>query len=180
MVTERVDRAAQNFHHMSQLVERYIRLCKAYTELAGHFNQLDVQHMQLKEKVVLALKALEKSQNHLKVLKEERKALQYVQNQREEEHRQQVQALTQAYEEKIKSLTDQMNHLKPLESLISGEAYESLTEAENQAELIETTFSEMEEDSSPDLSEDDKALLDYYLTTPSEFLVEQWSRTQRN
>lgn len=129
--------------------------------------------MSLKGKMVLLLKSLENSQNRLKILELDCVGLKNELKQKEEEHKQEIRSLSQSYEEVIANLNRQLNESKALEGLLSQDAQDLLAEAEVQMELMETTFTEMEEDSSPDLSQKDKALLSYYLSTSTEFLLEQ-------
>jgi chromosome segregation ATPase len=86
-------------------------------------------------------------------------------------HRQELQRLTKAYEDRIHSLSLHLEELQPLENLLSAAAYEELSLAEEQMELVETTLEEMAEDSAPDLSEEEKALLSAYRTNPGQFLA---------
>jgi chromosome segregation ATPase len=173
MVSGRSDTAVKSLESASQLVERYTRLSRAYLKLTERFNQLDVEHMKLKGKIVPLLKSLENSQNRVTVLEGDCESLQDELKQQEERHKSEIQSLILSYEERIDSLNQQVSELKPLEALFSQEARDTLAEAEAQIDLMETTFAEMEEDSSPDLSREDKSLLDYYLSTPSEFLIQQ-------
>ncbi|MGF1569782.1 MAG: hypothetical protein ACFCVD_17225 [Nodosilinea sp.] len=171
MVTERLDMAVKNFQNMNQMVERYTRLCRAYVQLSERFHQLDVEHMTLKGQVIPLLKTLKTQQASLRQAEAEKTALQQSLDQQLAHHRQELQTLTKTYEDRLQALTNHVEELKPLENLLTSEAYRELTIAEEQIELVETTFQEMEEDSSPDLSSEEKALLAAYRTDPSAFLA---------
>jgi DNA repair exonuclease SbcCD ATPase subunit len=163
--------AIKNFQHMNQMVERYTRLSQAYVTLAERFNQLDVEHMQLKGQMVTLLKACKVSKPRIQALEAEKVALEEALEQQTAQHRRELQNLTQDYEERLEQMSRHLEELRPMEMLASDEAYQSLTEAEEQMELIETTLKEMEVDSSPDLTRDDKALLLEYQANPTQFLM---------
>ncbi|WOD40507.1 hypothetical protein [Nodosilinea sp. E11] len=182
MATDRLETAVRNFQHVNQMVERYTRLCRAYVNLSERFHQLDVDHMTLKGQVVPLLKALKTQQAKLQALEAEKAALQTTLNQQETslqaalaqqeaQHRQELQQLTKTYEEKLQALTNHVAELQPLEQLLSADTHHELSIAEEQMELIEATLQEIEEDSSPDLSSEEKALLAAYRSDPAAFLV---------
>jgi chromosome segregation ATPase len=171
MVTQRLDMAIKNFQHMNQMVERYTRLSRAYVLLAERFHQLDVEHMQLKGQMVTLLKALKGSHPRIQTLEAEKASLENALEQQAAQHRQELQTLTRTYEEQLAQMTGQLEELRPLMALAADEACQTLTEAENQMELVETTLQEMEMDSTPDLSPEDKSLLMAYQANPTEFLL---------
>lgn len=172
MATERLNMAIKNFHNMDQMVERYIRLGRAYVTLSERFHQLDVEHMQLKGQMVPLIKQLKAQQRHLSTLKGEQTTLQQALDGQASQHRQELQRITSLYEEKLQTLTTRLAELQPLEKLLDQEAYHALVEAEEQMELVETTLQEMETDSVPDLSPEDKALLADYQAQPETFGVD--------
>ncbi|MFQ4137946.1 hypothetical protein PGN35_016650 [Nodosilinea sp. PGN35] len=182
MVTDRLETAVKNFQHVNQMVERYTRLCRAYITLSERFNQLDVDHMTLKGQMVPLLKALKAHQAQLHTVEREKAELQTsleaqemrlqaALEQQEAQHRQELQQLTTTYEEKLQALASHVAELQPLEQLLNGETHHELSAAEAQMELIETTFEEIEQDSSPDLSSEEQALLAAYRADPAAFLV---------
>lgn len=182
MTTDRLELAVRNFQHVNQMVERYTRLCRAYVTLAERFQQLDIDHMTLQGQIVPLLKALKTHQAKLRAVEAEKVALettlvqqqihhQAALDQQEAQHRQELQQLTKTYEEKLQALASHVAELQPLERLLSDETHRSLNAAEEQMELVETTLQEIEQDSSPDLSDDEKALLAAYQADPSSFLV---------
>jgi hypothetical protein len=185
MATDRLETAVRNFQHVNQMVERYTRLCRAYVTLAERFHQLDVDHMTLKGQMVPLLKALKAHQAKLKAVEAEKTELQVtlqqqvqqqvqiqtLLDQQEAQHRQELQQLTQTYESKLQALASHVAELQPLEQLLNTETNHELSVAEEQIELVETTLQEMEQDSSPDLSGEEKALLAAYQSDPQAFLV---------
>lgn len=182
MVTDRLETAVRNFQHVNQMVERYTRLCRAYITLSERFNQLDVDHMTLKGQIVPLLKALKEHQAKLRTAEFERAELQVALERQEArlqetlddqetQHQQELQQLTKTYEEKLQALASHVAELQPLEQLLNGETSQELSAAEAQMELIETTFEEIEQDGSPDLSSEEKSLLTAYQADPDAFLV---------
>lgn len=187
MASERLDMAIKNFENMNQMVERYTRLCRAYVQLAERFQQLDIEHMKLKEQMVPALKALKVQQQRVHVLTAENAQLRQQQQQVSDlaaenaqlkqtlealstQHQAELQQFTHTYEAKLQALTASVESLKPFEQLMSVEAQEHLAEAEQQLEMVEETFREMEADGTPDLSDSDKRLLLDYHQDPQSFI----------
>lgn len=125
---------------MSQIAERYNHLCSSYLQLADKFQKLDVEHMSLKSKVVPLIKALKAYKDTVETLQQENANL-----------AEELQIITAHYEQ-----------LKPLEALLQPDLQEKLAEVEEQMALVDETMREMEEDSTPDLSEEDKLLLEEY------------------
>ncbi len=182
MTTDRLEMAVKNFHHVNQMVERYTRLCRAYVSLSERFYQLDVDHMTLKGQMVPLLKALKTHQAKLRTVEAEKTALQAALDQQQTQlqaaldqqaaqHRLEQQQLTTTYEEQLQQLSNHLAELKPLEQLLSAETNQELSAAEDQMELVETTLQEIKQDSSPDLSSEEKALLAAYRADPESFLV---------
>lgn len=178
----RLETAVRNFQHVNQMVERYTRLCRSYVSLSERFHQLDVEHMTLKGQVVPLLKALKAHQVKLKTVEAEKAQLQAALtqqgashqaalDQQEAEHRQELQQLTKTYEDKLQALSNHVAELQPLEQLLSADTHHELSAAEAQMELVEATLQEMEADSTPDLSTEEKALLAAYRADPAAFLV---------
>lgn len=182
LATDRLEMAVKNFQHVNQMVERYTRLCRSYVSLSERFHQLDVEHMTLKGQVVPLLKALKAHRAKLKTVETEKIQLQESLTQQENrhqaaldqkdaQHRQELQQLTQTYEGKLQTLSSHLAELQPLEQLLSSETHHELSVAEAQMELVETTLQEMADDSTPDLSTEEKALLTAYRSDPAAFLV---------
>ncbi len=180
--TDRLETAVRNFQHVNQMVERYTRLCRAYVSLSERFHQLDVEHMTLKEQVVPLLKAFKAQQARLKTAEAENTRLQSLLSQQEAHrqtaldqqealHRQDLQQLTTTYEERLQALSSHVAELQPLEQLLSDDTHQELSAAEAQMELVETTLQEIADDSSPDLSGEEKTLLAAYRADPAAFLV---------
>jgi predicted nucleic acid-binding Zn-ribbon protein len=132
---------------MTQTSDRYVRLCRAYVKLSDKFQKLDVEHMTLKSKVVPLLKALKAYKQLTQKLQQENHDLQT----------------------EISSLEKKYEALKALEALVTPEMEAELAEAEEQMEIVEETIQEMEADSSPDLTPEDKELLSQYECAPEEF-----------
>jgi predicted nucleic acid-binding Zn-ribbon protein len=132
---------------MSNIAERYTHLCRSYVKLSDQFQKLDVDHMTLKSKVVPLLKSLRTHQSVVSQLQQENLQL-----------TQQLQQLMTQYEA-----------LKPLEIFLQPDLQAALSEAEEQALLVEQTLQEIAEDRDPDLSESEKALLAEYQQTPQAF-----------
>lgn len=170
MASERLDMAMKNFQHMNQMVERYTRLCRAYVKLSERFHQLDVEHMKLKGQMVPLIKVAQAYKSSLQHLEAEKASLQVLLQQQSQQYQNDLQNLTKTYEEKLQFLAQQVEELKPLEALMSSEAFHHLVEAEEQIELDEATFQEMDEDTAPDLTPEEKALLEAFRENPEAFL----------
>ncbi|MFM7447088.1 MAG: hypothetical protein ACKO24_00640 [Leptolyngbyaceae cyanobacterium] len=151
---------------MDNLAERYVRLSRAYIKLADKFHKLDVEHMALRGKVVPLLRAVKAHRVTIDQLSEENLALKAQLTELAGTH-QRIQIL----EAQLQSLTAQYHTLQPLEALLQSEVQETLTEAEQQIELVEATVDEMDNDRDPDLSEADKQLLQEYENDPSRFTL---------
>ena len=65
MTTTRLTTAIRNYETMNQMVERYLRLCRAYVRLSEQFQTLDLEHMQLKEQMVSLIRSLKQQQQHI-------------------------------------------------------------------------------------------------------------------
>ncbi|MBD2425308.1 hypothetical protein [Phormidium sp. FACHB-1136] len=171
MVTNAFDSAVQLSDSPRSTVERYTRLCRAYVQLSERFHQLDVDHMTLKGQVIPLLKALKAQQDRLRQLQMEKESLQQSLDQQSAQHHQEMQTLTQTYEDRLGHLTRHLEELRPLEGLLSSDLSHELAEAESQMDLVDATLQEMGEDDEPDLTADEKALLAAYRANPSAFLV---------
>jgi chromosome segregation ATPase len=135
--------------NIQQIADRYARLGRAYIKLSDKFQQLDVDYMTLKSKVVPLLKALKAYKQLANQLKQEKGDLQS-----------QINALAAKYEE-----------LKSFEIFLKPEMQDILSEAEEQAELIDETLQEMDQNADPDLSDSDQSILHEYYSDPTAFVA---------
>lgn len=135
---------------MTNIADRYTRLCRAYIQLAERFQKLDVEHMALKGKLLPLLKVLGSSREAISTLKQEKANL----------------------DAELQSMTAKFETLSELETLLKSEAQANLLEAEEQISLVEQTIQEMEAESDPDLDEHDKHLLDDFLSSLGDFSFE--------
>lgn len=169
MTTTRLTTAVRSYETMNQMVERYLRLCRAYVRLSEQFQTLDLERMQLKEQMVSLIKSLKQQQQCIDTLHHNNRSLKAQLEDQGLQHRMDAQALTNAYEEKLNRLQEASGDLEALKALLSSEAQDELAEAEHHMGLIDETLKEMEIDSAPDLSESDKALLKEYVQDPTNF-----------
>lgn len=132
---------------MVNQAERYTRLCYSYIQLSEKFQKLDVEHMDLKTKIVPILKLLKAYKQMVEQLNQEKIVL----------------------EDKLQAVTSKYETLKALEGLLEPNVESLLTEAEEQMELVASTVEEIESDTDPDLSEADKRLLNEYYSNPEQF-----------
>lgn len=169
MTTERLSTAIKNFENTNQMVERYTRLCRAYVKLSERFHQLDVEHMQLKGNMVTLLKALKAYKKKTLDLGQANLELNQTLSNLESQHQAELQNLVSTYEGELESLRSQITQLHSLEMFTTPEAQQELAEAERQIDLVEETLQEMDQDSSPDLTDEEKGLLAEYYANPREF-----------
>ena len=139
---------------MENIVDSFANLCDSYITLADRFQQLDVDHMTLKGKVVPLLKTLQTYQQAIATLQAENKSLH--------------QELSSSKEE-CKTLIAKNEALQSLEPLLSSEMTTLLTNAEEQAALVKETIDEMDANNDPDLSADEKSLLAVFYNDPERF-----------
>lgn len=139
---------------MENIVDSFANLCDSYITLADRFQQLDVEHMRLKGKVVPVLKALKTYQQAIAQLQSEKESLQ------------QELATTQ---QECKTLAAKNDALKALEPLLSDKMVALLTTAEEQAALVQETMAEIDANNDPDLSEEEKSLLTVFYNDPERF-----------
>jgi chromosome segregation ATPase len=126
---------------MTNIADRYTRLCRAYVQLADRFQKLDVEYMTLKGKLLPLLKGISTTKEAIATLKQEKANL----------------------ESELKSVMAKYEALSHLEVLLKAEAQAELVEAEEQLSLVEQTIQEMESESDPDLDDYDKGLLNDFL-----------------
>jgi predicted nuclease with TOPRIM domain len=133
---------------MTNLPERFARLCRGYTQLADRFHKLDVEHMTLRQKLVPLLMAFKSCKEMNESLHQEKMLL----------------------EAELGSLRSQYERLKPLEILLEPDFQQALAEAEEQIDLVNQTFLEQDVETDPDLSSAEKALVEAYAhSTTSDF-----------
>jgi predicted nuclease with TOPRIM domain len=132
---------------MTDISKSFAKLCRSYVKLADKFQQLDVEYMTLKSKVVPVLKQLKSYQTTIEVLKQEKTDL----------------------KAELESVTAKYDELKVFEELLSPDMKALLDEASEQVDLVDETLFEMEQDDDPDLSEADKMMLQAFRENPDAF-----------
>jgi chromosome segregation ATPase len=167
---------------MQATANRYSRLSNAYVKLSEQFHELDVAHMNLKQKILPAIKTIKAYQALTMRLKQQKMALE-----------RELEALRSSQVELMEMLASQKEQGAQLSAtietlgaekasleaqLLALEAkYEAIAEfevlmqpdpeamlmvAEQQMELVEATLHEMAANSDPDLSEAEKQLIEIY------------------
>ncbi|KAI9132477.1 hypothetical protein [Acaryochloris sp. CCMEE 5410] len=167
---------------MKSIAERYKSLAGAYVKLSDKFHQLDVAHMNLKEKLLPAVKAINSYRSLIQQLQLDKAELERtVQTLTErQQHLEDNQLTLQAKEIELsmavntltKENTDLQTALQDFqtkyevvagfESLLESEPQTMLVEAEQQMELVEETLQEIALNSDPDLSQEEKELIEAY------------------
>lgn len=167
---------------MKSIAERYKSLAGAYVKLSDKFHQLDVAHMNLKEKLLPAIKAINSYRSLIQQLQQDKAELERtVQTLTErQKHLEENQLTLQAKEIELsmavntltKENTDLQTALQDFqtkyevvagfESLLGSEPQAMLVEAEQQMELVEETLQEIALNSDPDLSQEEKELIEAY------------------
>lgn len=167
---------------MKSTSERYNSLAGAYIKLSDEFHQLDVAHMNLKQKLLPAIKAIKTYQSLTHQIQQENAKLeQIIQTLTErQQHLEKEQLTLKAKEAEqsitINTLTDEKTNLQvaleefqtkydalaDFESLLHPEPQAVLAEAEQQMALVEETLQEIALNSDPDLSKDEQQLIEAY------------------
>lgn len=167
---------------MKSIAERYKSLAGAYVKLSDKFHQLDVAHMNLKEKLLPAVKAINSYRSLIQQLQQDKAELERtVQTLTErQKHLEDNQLTLQAKEIElsmaVNTLTKENTDLQTalqgfqtkyevvagFESLLESEPQAMLVEAEQQMELVEETLQEIALNSDPDLSQEEKELIEAY------------------
>jgi chromosome segregation ATPase len=132
---------------MTNIAERYVRLSRAYIQLADTFHRLDVDYMGLKSKVAPLLNTVKTYQQTIEQLTQEKREL----------------------EEKLQEVTAKYENFKSFEALLQPDVQTALIEAEEQILLVEETMREIQENGDPDLNEADKQLLEDYCHNSAAF-----------
>ncbi|BDM79396.1 hypothetical protein [Acaryochloris marina] len=167
---------------MKSIAERYKSLAGAYVKLSDKFHQLDVAHMNLKEKLLPAVRAINSYRSLIQQLQQDKAELERtVQTLTErQQHLEDNQLTLQAKEIElsmaVNTLTKENTELQTalqdfqtkyevvadFEFLLESEPQAMLTEAEQQMELVEETLQEIALNSDPDLSQEEKELIEAY------------------
>lgn len=133
---------------MDNLSQRYLNLCQAYVQLADRYNNLDVEQMTLREKLVPFLMAFKYYKRLSEQLTNEKRTL----------------------EAEVMELRDRCQQMEGQSGQGADEALlAALAEAEEQIALMEDTFAEQATDSDPSLLPVEKELLAEYVAGSSEF-----------
>ena len=146
---------------MENIAGSFTTLCESYINLADRFQQLDVDHMTLKSKIIPLLKTLKDYKQAIATLQQENQTLQ--------QEKQALQEDLAATQETCKILTTQNEALKVLEPLLTAEMTNLLTEATEQAALVNETIAEIDSNGDPDLSAEEKELLSMFYADPAGF-----------
>ena len=136
--------------------ESFSRLCHSYLNLADRFQQLDVECMDLKARLVPVLHNLKAKDNEIERLTE----------------------ANQRLTAELETITAKYDVLKPFEQVKTGELQALLEQAEEQADLVDETLREMDSDSMPGLAPQDKAVLEQFYTHPEQFIAGAKSHSQ--
>lgn len=167
---------------MKSTSERYNSLASSYIKLSDEFHQLDVAHMDLKQKLLPAIKAIKNYQSLTHQLQQDNTKLEQTiqtltdQQQRLEEDQRTLKAKEVEQSIIINMLTDEKTNLQAaleefqtkydaladFESLLQSGPQAVLTEAEQQMALVEETLQEIALNSDPDLSENKQQLIEAY------------------
>jgi predicted nucleic acid-binding Zn-ribbon protein len=185
---------------MSNIAERYTSLCRAYVKLSDRFQQLDVEHMTLKTKVVPLLKSLKTHKAAVERLqKENGQLIQDLQvltvkhteemkplEQENQALRQELQVVTAKYEtlqpleqenqalrQELQVVTAKYETLQPFESLLQPDMQAALAEAEEQILLVDETIEEIDQNGDPDLNPAEQQLLAEYWVAPDLFEISE-------
>lgn len=167
---------------MQATADRYTRLSKAYVKLSEQFHELDVAHMNLKQKILPAIKSiraykaltqrlkqqkLEVEQELEALTKSQVELMAMVADQQEEAAK--LSEANQALSEEKVSLAAELSAVQAkyeavaeFEVLIQPDPEDMLTVAEQQMALVEETLQEMVANSAPDLSEAEQQLVALY------------------
>ncbi|KAI9129354.1 hypothetical protein [Acaryochloris sp. CCMEE 5410] len=167
---------------MKTIAERYNSLAGAYIKLSDEFHQLDVAHMNLKQKLLPAIKAIKTYQSLTHQLQQDNAHLEQTiqaltdQQQRLKEEQRTLEAKEVEQSITINTLTEEKTNLQAtleafqtkykalanFEVLLQSEPQAVLAEAEQQMALVEETLQEIALNSDPDLSEDEQQLIEAY------------------
>lgn len=167
---------------MKSIAERYKSLAGAYVKLSDKFHQLDVAHMNLKEKLLPAIKAIKSYRSLILQLQQDKARLERTiqtlteRQQCLEENQLTLKAKEVELSMTVNTLTKENTDLQAalkefqikfegvadFESLLESEPQAMLVEAEQQMELVEETLQEIALNSDPDLSQEEQQLIEAY------------------
>ena len=156
---------------MSNIAERYTRLCRSYVQLSDKFQKLDVDHMTLRGKVAPLLKSLQAHKLAIEKLQHEKAELE-AELHTVTTHYEELKPLVQekaTWEATLQAVTAKYEALRPFEVLLEGDNQAALADAEAQLALVDETLQEMAIDSDPDLDGEAKQLLASYDANPQAF-----------
>lgn len=185
---------------MKSIAERYNSLARAYVKLSDKFHQLDVAHMNLKEKLLPAIKAIKSYRSLVHQLQQDKAELertiqtlaerqQYLENNqltlqaKEVELSMTVNTLTKENTDLQAALQDfqtKYEVVADFESLLESEPQAILVEAEQQMELVEETLQEIALNSDPDLSQDEQQLIEVYQKESESLFVSMELSQEKN
>lgn len=185
---------------MKSIAERYNSLARAYVKLSDKFHQLDVAHMNLKEKLLPAIKAIKSYRSLVHQLQQDKAELertiqtlaerqQYLENNqltlqaKEVELSMTVNTLTKENTDLQAALQDfqaKYEVVADFESLLESEPQAILVEAEQQMELVEETLQEIALNSDPDLSQDEQQLIETYQKESESLFVSMELSQEKN
>ncbi|MBU6230235.1 MAG: hypothetical protein KGQ93_11125 [Cyanobacteria bacterium REEB459] len=172
---------AERFHQLDvdhmRLKGQVVPLLQTVKAQQAHIQQLQANYQSLQHSLEEQAtthrqeqQTIQAQQTQIQQLQVDYQSLQHSLEEQAAHHRQELQNLTNAYEERIHTLNLHLEELQPFENLFSAHSCQELSLAEEQMELVETTLQEMAQDSAPDLSEEEKALLAAYRDNPGHFL----------
>lgn len=167
---------------MKSIAERYNSLAGAYVKLSDKFLQLDVAHMNLKQKLLPAIKAIKNYRSLTNQLQQDKvelelrnqtlteRQLSLEENQlalqaKEVELTKKITALmaeNTALQATLQDFQTKYDTLAEFETLLKSDPQAILVEAEQQMELVEETLQEIALNSDPDLSKDEQQLIEAY------------------
>lgn len=185
---------------MKSIAERYNGLAGAYVNLSDKFHQLDVAHMNLKEKLLPAVKAIKSYRSLVNQLQQDKSELERTiqtlteRQQRLEENQLTLQAKEVELSMTVNTLTQENTDLQAdlkefqtkfdaiadFESLLGSEPQAILAEAEQQMELVEETLQEIALNSDPDLSQEEQQLVEAYQKESESLLVSMELSQEKN
>lgn len=145
----------------ANVVDSFSNLCNSYIDLADRFQQLDVEHMTLKSKVIPLLKALKNYQKAISTLQAEKQSL--------ETKLDTSQAELNTSQAEYSLLLDKYESLKALEPLLDENMMALINSAEEQSVLVKETIDEMDVNRDPDLNEEEKSMLELFYADPEAF-----------
>ena len=174
---------------MQAIADRYTRLSKAYIKLSEQFHELDVAHMNLKHKILPAIKTIQAYKALTLRLKQQKAELEgeleaLTKSQvdlmamvaEQQEQGAQLSGTVQTLREEKASLEAELlavqvkyDAVAEFEVLIQPDPEAMLTVAEQQMALVEETLHEMVANRDPDLSETDQRLIEIYQSEFEDF-----------